>query len=274
MSFFLRLRDLLISPFGVLLAHRRTIEAFVRQDIRARYVASVLGLSWAVIQPLTLLILYTFIFSYVLKVRYGAEGTTASFGAYLFCGLLPWFAFSESVARSASILIVHTNLIKKVVFPSGILPAYVVVSAIVTELFGLAVFCIIVALFYKGLGWHVLLLPVVMVVQFLLTMGVAWFVSSINVFLRDVGQALGLVLTAWMFLTPIFYPPDLIPERFRFVTVINPMHYIVQAYRDLILDQRLPTFPDVLTMLGMALLSFVFGYWFFRRSQKAFAEVL
>ncbi|MGH9337552.1 MAG: ABC transporter permease, partial [Vicinamibacteria bacterium] len=121
-------RNLFAAPFRSIFEHRRLIAAFVRQDIRSRYVASVMGLSWTIVQPLALLALYTFVFSSILRLRYGENGTTANFSAYLFCGLLPWFAFSESLSRSASVVIANTNLIKRVIFPSDILPVYVVVS--------------------------------------------------------------------------------------------------------------------------------------------------
>jgi lipopolysaccharide transport system permease protein len=233
-----------------------------------------LGLSWAFIQPIVLLLLYTFIFSFVLQIRYGDDDTTAGFSAYLFCGLLPWFAFAEGVTRSASVIIANSNLIKKVVFPSEILPAYVVVSALIIEFIGLAVFCLFVGAFYGGLGWELALLSLVIAAQFLFTMGVSWFVASINVFLRDVGQAMGLVMTTWMFLTPIFYPAHLIPDRFRFILGFNPMFYIVEAYRDLILEGQIPSLLEAVGLAGMALSTFVAGHWFFRRSNKAFVDVL
>jgi len=268
------LEHLLLSPFRVLFAHRSTIEAFVRRDIRGRYVTSVMGFSWAIIQPVTLLLLYTFVFSYVLRIRLGGSGTTASFALYLFCGMLPWLAFAEGVTRSASVIVEQTPLIKKVVFPSEILPAYVVISGLVMECVGLGILLTAVGLFYRGLGWPVLLLPGIIVLQFLFTMGLAWLLASVNVFLRDVGQLLGLGMTLWMFLTPIFYPAEMIPGPFRWLLGLNPMYYVVQAYRDLVLEQRLPILMNVATLTAMAVLTFVLGYWFFRRSKHAFVDVL
>jgi lipopolysaccharide transport system permease protein len=265
---------LLISPFRVLVVHRNTIEAFVRRDIQGRYVTSVMGLSWAVIQPLALLLLYTFVFSYILKIRLGGSGSTASFAAYLFCGMLPWIAFAEGVTRSASVILDHAHLIKKVVFPSEILPAYVVVSALVMESVGLAIFLAAIGLFDRGLGWSLLLLPPIVVLQFLFTMGLGWLLASLNVFLRDVAQLLGLAMTLWMFLTPIFYPPEMMPAHLRWLLDLNPMYYVVQAYRDLLLDQRLPAVSQVVALAAMAITAFVLGHWFFRRSQRAFVDVL
>lgn len=268
------LREILVTPFRLLVVHRSTIEALVRRDIRARYVSSVMGLSWAVIQPLALLGLYTFIFSYVLRLRLGGSDSTGTFALYLLCGMLPWLAFAEGLTRSASVILEQAHLIKKVVFPSEILPPYVVVTALAIELVGLGVLLAAVAVFRGGIGWPLLLLPVVLLLQFLFTVGLGWVLASMNVFLRDVGQVLALGLTLWMFVTPIFYPAELMPARFRWVLDVNPMYYVVEAYRAVVMDQRLPDLSHAAVLAAMALVAFVAGHWVFRRSKHAFVDVL
>jgi lipopolysaccharide transport system permease protein len=262
-----------VAPFHTLVRHRATIQAFVRRDIRARYVNSVLGLSWAVIVPLTLLSLYTFLFSYVLKLRLGGSGTTASFAVYLFCGMLPWLAFAEGVTRSTSVVLEHAHLIKKVVFPSEILPAFVVLAAVVSQLVGLALLLAFVGAVY-GLGWTVLALPVVLALQVMLTLGLGWLLACVNVFLRDVGQVLGLAVTLAMFLTPIFYPADLVPGRFQWLLALNPLHHLVDAYRALVLEGRLPGAAGIAGLAVMALAVFVLGHWAFQRAKPAFVDVI
>jgi lipopolysaccharide transport system permease protein len=149
-----------------------------------------------------------------------------------------------------------------------------VASALVTEFIGLAVFVVAASLVYQPPGWSLLLLPVVIAFQVMLTLGLGWFLASLNVFLRDVGQFLGLGLTLWMLLTPIFYPPDMVPPRFRWVMAWNPFHYVVQGYRDVLLDHRLPQ-PAHLVALGtIAAAAFLGGSWFFRRSKNAFIDVI
>jgi lipopolysaccharide transport system permease protein len=267
-------RAFLVAPFELLVTHRRIIEAFVRRDIRARYISSVMGLSWAVIQPLALLVLYTFVFSYVLRLRLGGTDSTATFALYLFCGMLPWLAFSEGLTRSATVILEQAHLIKKVVFPSEILPPYVVTSALVIELFGLAVLLVAVGVFYRGPSWSMLLLPAILLLQFFFTVGLGWLLASVNVFLRDVGQVLGLGLTLWLFVTPIFYPAELVPARFRWVLDLNPMYYLVEAYRAVLLEQRAPGLAHAVVLAMTALAAFVVGHWFFRRSRPAFVDVL
>lgn len=264
----------LAAPFGTLVQHRSTIEAFVRRDIRARFVTSVLGLSWAIIQPLALLSLYTFVFSYILRVRLGGSGTTSSFAVYLFCGMLPWLAFAEGVTRSTSVILEHAHLIKKVLFPSEILPVFVVISALVMESIGLAVLLAGVGLFYRGFGWAVLLLPVVIALQVMFTMGLGWLLASLNVFLRDVGQLLGLGMTLWMFMTPIFYPAELIPGHLRWLLLLNPLYYVVEAYRAVVLEQRPPDGPHLVILAIVALTVFVAGHWVFEHSKRAFVDVI
>jgi len=264
----------LVSPFQVLLGQRDTIELFVRREIRGRYVNSVLGLSWAVLHPLALLALYTFVFSHVLSVRLGGDGGPASFPLYLFCGMLPWLAFADGVTRASSVLVEQTPLIKKVVFPSEVLPAYVVIAALVMEGVGLAVLLPAVVLFGGGLGWSLLALPGIVLLQFLFTMGVAWFLACVGVAVRDVRHVLGVLLTLWMFLTPIVYPADMVPARFRWVLALNPLYYLVEAYRDVVLGHRLPPPSHVAVLAGVAVVVFVAGYATFRYSRHVFADLL
>jgi lipopolysaccharide transport system permease protein len=266
--------DVLIAPFRTLVRHWPTITAFVGRDIRARYVNSVLGLSWGIIVPLSLLLLYTFVFSYVLKVRLGGSGTSGSFAVYLFCGMLPWLAFAEGVTRSTSVVLEHAHLIKRVVFPSEILPAFVVLSALVTEFVGLAMLLVGLGLFYRSLPWTVLLLPFVIALQAMLTLGLGWLLATLNVFLRDVGQLLGLGITLAMFLTPIFYPAEMVPDRFRWVLTLNPLYYLVEAYRALVLEQRFPPTGDIAILAGVAVSAFVLGHWVFQRAKPVFVDVI
>jgi ABC-type polysaccharide/polyol phosphate export permease len=264
----------LVSPFRTLAVHRQALEIFVGRDLRGRYVSSALGLWWAVIQPLALLMLYTFVFSVILKVRLGKEQGTGEFALYLFCGLLPWLAFADAVTRSASVIVEQTPLIKKVAFPSEILPVHLVLSAIIVEFVGLAVFLAGITLFGHPPGWSLLALPLVVTLQFLFTSGVAWLLASVAVFLRDARQVVGLALTLWMFLTPIMYSVELVPERFRWVLSLNPMTFIIDAYRASVLGASLPSVTAAAVFAGVALVVFVFGHWVFSRAKPAFADML
>lgn len=263
-----------LSPFQVLVAQRSTIDLFVRREIRSRYVNSILGVSWAVVQPLALLALYTFVFSYVMRVRFTADGSAISFPLYLFCGMLPWLAFADGVNRASSVLVEQMPLVKKVRFPTEILPVYVVLSAIIMEFAGLGVLLVGVVVYGGGLGWSLLLLPVVAALQFLFTTGVGWVLACAGAAIRDVRQVLGLILTLWMFMTPVVYPAEMVPTRFRWVLVLNPLYYVVQAYRDIVLDQRLPQLSHMAVFAGIALVAFVAGHAVFRYFKYVVADLL
>jgi lipopolysaccharide transport system permease protein len=246
----------------------------VSRDIRGRYINSALGLWWAVIQPLALLALYTFVFSLVMRGRLGQGEGTTEFALYCFCGLLPWLAVSDALTRSSSVLLEQTPLIKKVVFPSEILPVHLVLSAIVVEIVGLAVFLPIVVLGGRVPGAAMLTLPVVIALQFLFTTGAAWLLATLAVYLRDVRQVVGLGLTLWMFLTPIVYPASMVPERFQWLLDVNPMTTIVEAYRAALLENRWPEGAPLGVFAAVALIVFVSGYWVFTRSKPTFADLL
>jgi len=254
--------------------HRNLIKNFVKRDLQARYKGSAIGLFWSVVHPLVMLVLYTYIFSAILSVRVGAAEGTGSFAIYLFCGLLPWNAFAEGVSRSTGVILEHANLIKRTLFPSEVLPIYLVVSGIVTQLIGLGILLVALMVTAHPLRPLILILPIDLLLQFGLTVGLAWIVAGITVFVRDLGQIVGMVMTIWMFLTPIFYPPNLIPERLRFLLATNPIYALVESYRCLILKGQMPT-GDSLAVLGLSsVATFVVGYLVFTRMQRAFADVI
>lgn len=264
----------MLAPFRVLISHWQAIQIFVNRDIRGRYINSALGLWWAVIQPLALLALYTFVFSGIMSVRLNGSSSTGEFALYAFCGLLPWLAVADALTRSASVLFDQQPLIKKVVFPSEILPVHLVLSALVVEIVGLVVFLAVVIIGGRLPGWSLLLLPIVMALQFLFMTGIAWLLSTVAVYLRDVRQVVGLLLTLWMFLTPIVYPASLVPARFKWVLDINPMTAMVDAYRAALLDDRLPSPVPMVIFAAVALTVFVSGHWVFTRAKPTFADLL
>lgn len=254
--------------------HRALIGNFVKRDLLARYKGSTIGLFWAVIHPLVMLGLYTFVFSSILKVRVGAEEGTEHFALYLLCGLLPWNAFSEGISRSAGIIVEHANLIKRVIFPSEILPVYPVIAGIINELIGFGILFTVLLAVGHPMRLVILALPAILLLQWTLTTGLAWLVAGITVFIRDLGQTLGLILTLWIFLTPIFYTPALVPQNLHPWLKANPMFLLVEAYRDLILRGRLPAWESVAMLSLMALGINYVGYRVFARMQPAFADVL
>lgn len=254
--------------------HRTLIWSFVKRDLLARYKGSTVGLFWSVIHPLIMLGLYTLVFSAILKVRVGAGEGTDYFALYLFCGLLPWNAFAEGLNRSTGVILEHANLIKRVIFPSEILPVYPVVAGIVNELIGFGVLLGVLLVIGHPIRPVILVLPAILLLQFALTTGLAWLIAGTTVFVRDLGQILGVVLTLWLFLTPIFYPPAMVPQGMQVLLTINPMYTVVEAYRSLILRGQVPAWWSLAALALVALVVNWLGYRVFARMRRAFADVL
>ena len=195
--------------------YRFALAAFVRRDLNGRYSRTVLGLGWMVMQPLTLLALYTFVFAVIMKLRFQPGTETGSFALYLTSGMFPYLALSEGIQRATTSLSGNRSLLDKVRFPAEVLPAVGVVTSTIPEVLGLSLLILVGGLLgVRYSGWLVLL-PVLILLRVMLTMGIAWLVSVLNVFLVDIGQFVGLFLTTWLFLTPIFYPAELIRGNLR-----------------------------------------------------------
>ncbi len=248
--------------------------SFAKRELMSRYKGSVLGILWAVVTPVVTIAIFTFIFAGLFGARFGPAGSHWDYALYVFCGLLPWTMFQESVQQSATTIVAHANLVKRVVFPLETLPAAQTLSALGTELFGIIALLIAAALIQRQLHPTILWLPVLLVPQLLAAFGAAWLVASLGVFLRDIAQGIALLLMAWMFLTPIIYPESIVPERYRPFIEANPFTALVRSYRRIFLEGAAPDWSGLAYFTVFALLLFVFGYWWFARSRKNFADVI
>ena len=263
--------------FSKLIRHKSLIRNMVLRDLRSRYVGSAMGLFWSIIHPLVLLVSYTFVFSVILQQRLGAESGTANFAIHLFCGILPWLVFQETLSRSSTVLVENSNLITKTLFPSEILPVSVLIASLINHLIGLGIFLAVSILYLQKLSWLLLLVPVYLVALSLFALGLSWFVSSVQVFLRDTAQVLTVVLTFWFWLTPIFFDEQLLqrlPRSLRFLMQLNPLAAVVTAYRKCLLRFETPSLEALLYLYLFALGSFLAGGLFFRYTKRSFADVL
>ncbi len=250
------------------------IESLVRRELAARYRGSVLGVVWAILTPAVMIAIYTFIFAGLFGARFGARGTTWDYALYLFCGLLPWTTFQESAQRAADVIVSHANLVKRVVFPLEALPVAQVLAALFTQLCGTLVLLAATLVIHRELHASIVWWPVLIVPQLLATLGAAWLFASLGVFLRDTGQALGLVLVAWMFLTPIIYPESVVPPRFQRFINANPFTPLVRNYRRILLEGAPPDWRGLLYFTVFALALFLGGYWWFAKTRRSFADVI
>ena len=233
-----------------------------------------LGIAWAVLTPVVMIAIFTFIFAGIFGARFGASDSHWDYALYLFCGLLPWSMFQESVQQSANTIVAHANLVKRVVFPLETLPASQAVAALGNQLFATVALLIGIALIRQNLHLTALWLPLLLIPQLLLALGAAWLIASLGVFLRDIAQGITLLLMAWMYLTPIIYPESIVPERLRWYIEINPFTPLVRSYRRVFLDGLPPDWRGLLYFTLIALVVFAFGYWWFARTRKNFADVI
>jgi len=257
-----------------LVRSRTLLAQLVRRDFQQRFVGSAAGWLWGLIHPLVMLVSWVFVFQICLHQTLPPNEVTHNYALFLFCGFLPWMLFQETVTRSASSLLENANLITKTVFPSEIVPVSIFLSSLAGHLMVLVLVIAVVGLYVGHFSLWMLSLPVYMLLIGLLAVGVGWIVASLQVYLRDTAQVLSVVLTFWFWLTPIFINEEQIPEQVRFIVRLNPLAFMVRAYRDRLLSYRVPRLHDFLIIAAYAITAFVFGGLFFRHLKRGFADVL
>jgi lipopolysaccharide transport system permease protein len=256
--------------------HRDLIRQFTRREIEGRYKGSFLGLFWSFINPLVMLLIYTFVFGVVFKARWSTTGTgsLSEFALILFCGLIAFNIFSECVGRAASIVVGVPNYVKKVVFPLEILPVSVLGSALFHGLVSLTILLAANLLITGTVQWTLLLLPVVALPLLFLSLGLMWFIASLGVFVRDIGYTVALVVQVLFFLTPIFYKLENIPEPFQTFIRFNPLTSIAENFRRVVLWGWMPSWFSFALWTVLTGAVMVLGYAWFMKTKKAFADVI
>lgn len=262
--------------FRSLWVNRQLIKALVSREVTQRYRGSFLGILWSFLNPIFMLAVYTFVFSVVFKARWGVggEGSKAEFALVLFAGMLVFNLFSECISRSPSLIIGNTTYVKKVVFPLEVLPWVCFGSALFNAGIGLIVWFLF-SLFVFGVPpLTVFLLPLIMIPLSLLIMGLSWFLASLGVYLRDVSQVVSIVITALMFLTPIFYPISAIPQSYHVYIYLNPLTFIVEQMRNFLIFGEGVSFFGYCFISCISGLIFWLGFAWFQKTRKGFADVL
>ena len=258
--------------------HWTLLKRLTRRELEARYKGSALGLGWAALLPLVMIGIYSFVFGNIMRSRWiepanGADGIY-SFAMLMFAGFILFGIFAEAIGRGPGLMLENPSYIKKVVFPLDLMPWVVVTTAFVSAVIAFAVFLILFLMLYGLPPVTILLLPLVTLPVVLITLGLTYFLASFGVFLRDLRQFVPLITTALLFLSPVFYPLDAVPEQFKGVIALNPMTIAVVEARQVIFWGQIPDPLEwsLYTLAGFVLASL--GHAWFSRTKKGFADVV
>lgn len=263
-----------LLPARSIWRNRTLMLSMVRRDILSRYRGSFGGTLWTFLNPLLLMATYFFVFGVVLRTRFGADTSRTGYVLYFLAGMLPWLAFSEAVGRSPWVILEYRSFVKKIVFPLETLPINLVISGAVTELFGIVIFLVGLVAVRHAVPATVVWLPLLIIPQILFTAGVCWILAASGVFVRDLGQVMGYLLTLWFFLTPICYPESSLPPEAIGILRFNPLFVLVKAYRAVFLENQAPTLPGLAGLWVVGTVVAVIGYAWFHRLRKSFADVI
>lgn len=258
--------------------HRDLIWNLTKREISSTYQGSFLGRLWTILVPLVMIGVYTFVFSVIFQAKWNTDSVQPTpkgeFALILFTGLTAFNIFSVVTNRSPGLILSVPNYVKKVVFPLEILPVVATVSAVITSLINVTVILIGSMIIYGGIARSIWLLPLMYLPLILLTLGLAWFLSSLGVFIRDVGQTIGVIVQVLFFLTPIVYSIDLLPETFRFWVSLNPLVPILDGFRGVLLWNQKPDWEAWLIMTVLCAVFSLLGYAWFMLTKKGFADVM
>lgn len=255
--------------------HRSLIYQLTKREVVGRYRGSVMGLLWSFFNPILMLAVYTFVFSVVFQARWGGgTGSKTEFAIILFSGLIVYTIFSECLNRAPSLILNNVNFVKKVVFPLEILPWVAMGSTLFHATISVGVLLIFFFIVNAYLNWTVIFLPIVVFPLIILTTGLSWFLASLGVFLRDVGQTVGIITTILMFLSPIFYPITAIPESYRPLLNLNPLSFVMEQAREVVVWGHSPNWLGIGIYFLCSLLIAWIGLSWFQKTRRAFADVL
>jgi lipopolysaccharide transport system permease protein len=250
----------------------------IKRELRSTYQASFLGGLWTIILPLMMLLIYTFVFSVVFQAKWsaspGQESSQGEFALILFAGLTPFTLFSAVITRSPMLILTVPNYVKKVVFPLEILPVVIVGAAFITSLINVGLILIGCLLVFHSFPIMILLLPLIYIPLLLITVGLAWFLSSLGVFVRDIGQAIPVIVQILFFVTPVFYSADNVPDTLRFLIILNPLSSIIEGFRRVLIWNEFIDWGTWGIATLISTLVAILGFAWFSATKKAFSDVM
>ena len=256
-----------MNIFRELYNYRQMIFSLVKRDLRGRYKGSVFGFLWTFLNPLLQLVVYTFVFSFLLKSE------VENYYLFLFVALIPWLFFSTAITGGSGSVLHQSGMVTKIYFPREVLPISHVTSAFINMLYSfIVVFIVIVIARVPVSPVALLYLPVVMIVEYFLALGITMLVSAVTVYFRDLEFILSIFMMAWQYLTPVMYSVDIVPEHLMKIFMLNPMTPITIAYRDILYYAKAPDLSTLLMAIGMSAVFMLIGFWAFGKLKMRFAE--
>ena len=266
----------LLSLGKSLWLHRQLIKQMAWREVVGRYKGSVMGLFWSFINPVLMLAVYTFVFSVVFKIKWGVGGeeSKTSFALILFVGLIVHGLLAEVLNRAPSLILSNVNYVKKVVFPLEILSVINLMAAFFHSVISLVVLLIAYVAINGYLPWTIILIPVVLLPLVTLVLGLAWMLASLGVFIRDIGQTIGIITTVMLFMAPVFFPLSAMPEKYHPFILANPLTFIIEQSREVLIFGRLPDWSGLGVYMLIASAVAWSGYTWFQKTRKGFADVL
>lgn len=269
-------KEILTSPFDIIknfVLYRHLLLQMVTREIKGRFAGSMGGLLWNFIHPILMLVVYLFVFVYIFKMRVGSEAGAGASVIYLMSGLFPWIMISEGLSRGTSSLIENAVIIQKTAFPTEILPA----KAVIAPLFSYGIAILILSVYkiiFSGSFAFFFILPFIFLLQVIFTLGIAFFTATLTVFFKDVMQIMQVIINFWMYLTPILYPMNLLPDWAGRLMYLNPLYPIITLYHDMFVDGRIGHWKMISLSLGWSLGFFFIGAFVFNKLKYEFADWL
>ena len=264
------------SLIGSLISNRGLVSQIVRQQIVGKYRGSYIGILWPLLNPIFMLVVYTFVFSIVLKVRWSGDISESKlqFAFILFTGMLIHGLFAEVINKAPSLILLNANYVKKVIFPLEILALTNFLEGLFNFSVGMLVLLIGMIVFHDQITWTIIFLPIILIPYFMLLLGLIWFIASLGLFVRDIAQGINVLTTVLLFLSPIFYSKNALPPEFQWLMNINPLTFIIEQSRDVLIWGKLPNWQGLGVYSLLSGLTMWIGYYWFQKTRKGFADVI
>lgn len=257
-----------MNVFKDLYKYRELLRTSVKKEIRGKYKGAWLGVLWSYLNPILMLMVYSFVFTNIMKIQ------IENYSMFLFTALIPWTFFVTSISQGSLSTVANGSLMKKVYFPREIIPISSVTANAINFLISILIVLVSLVLFGVGLSYYVLLFPLVLLVQYILILGITFITSSFTVYARDLEHIISVALMALFYATPIVYSLDMIPSQYKFIMNLNPMASIIQSYRDILFYKRLPNFETLGIVVLISVVVLIIGYFVFKRFERNFVEEL